>query len=504
MRSIFKTITRIPWYVFLLAVYPVLGLFSKNVSEVQASTLWRPLLISLSGALIFLVLFRLIFRDWNRAALLVAIVSVMFFMYGHVYESLKLTPFLLPVARHRILLPIWGVLFGIGFWLAARKKSQPVKMIAILNIVAVIAIAFPLFKLGMYYSRASQAQMVFTPVELPTLSIPEGKIPPDIYYIILDAYGSSRVLSSLMDYDNSGLLDQLRAQGFFIANCSQSNYAFTSLSMVSSLNFNYLEAIDPSFVRDGEEENIPLYLKGNGVRYSLEELGYKTVAFETGFEWSEIHDADLYLSPSRWQGWNEFEALLVTTSILRSLDDFNLQHSPTADTSAHRERVLFALESLKELPSVDGPKFVFAHLIIPHDPQDIGPEGEYIDGWDSSTREGYYEGYIRQAAYLEKVLPEVTAAILANSPTPPIIIIQGDHGPWDYRDLSDRLGILNAYYLPGGSDALYATITPVNTFRVIFNAYFGGDLELLEDHSYFSRIGDPFNLDEVLNPCIQE
>ena len=275
--------------------------------------------------------------------------------------------------------------------------------------------------------------------------------------------------------------------------------------MVSSIPLSVeISRIDPSFTRDGDDESIPLYLKRNTVRYLLEDLGYKTVAFETGFEWSEIHDADLYLSQTRWRGWNEFEALLVNTSILRSLYDFNLQQLPSVETSAHRERVLFAMESLKELPSAVAPKFVFAHLVIPHDPHDIGPEGEYIHGWDSSTREGYYEGYIRQAAYLEKILPEVTAAILANSPTPPIIIIQGDHGPWDYRDLSDRLAILNAYYLPGGSDALYATITPVNTFRVIFNAYFGGDFKLLEDHSYFSISADPFNLEEVPNTCMQK
>jgi hypothetical protein len=47
------------------------------------------------------------------------------------------------------------------------------------------------------------------------------------------------------------------------------------------------------------------------------------------------------------------------------------------------------------------------------------------------------------------------------------------------------MGILNAYYLPGtGQAGLYPSITPVNSFRVVFNAYFGTDLPILPDRSY--------------------
>jgi hypothetical protein len=46
--------------------------------------------------------------------------------------------------------------------------------------------------------------------------------------------------------------------------------------------------------------------------------------------------------------------------------------------------------------------------------------------------------------------------------------------------------ILNAYYLPdAGGGELYESISPVNSFRVLFNTYFGGKLELLADTAYF-------------------
>jgi peptidoglycan hydrolase-like protein with peptidoglycan-binding domain len=100
--------------------------------------------------------------------------------------------------------------------------------------------------------------------------------------------------------------------------------------------------------------------------------------------------------------------------------------------------------------------------------------------------------------------------ILSNSTRPAIIILQSDHGPaatldWDNPDstgLRERLAILNAYYLPGSSyTRLGRSITPVNTFRVVFNHYFGTNLEPLRDRSYFSTRSHPYRficVDDIL------
>ena len=54
-------------------------------------------------------------------------------------------------------------------------------------------------------------------------------------------------------------------------------------------------------------------------------------------------------------------------------------------------------------------------------------------------------------------------------------------------NLQDRMRILNAYYLPdGGEEVLYPSISPVNTFRLILNYYFGTSYPLLDDTAYHS------------------
>ena len=115
----------------------------------------------------------------------------------------------------------------------------------------------------------------------------------------------------------------------------------------------------------------------------------------------------------------------------------------------------------------------------------------------------YIEGYRGEVLYLNKRVLEALHEILSVSAVPPIIIIQGDHGD-DKSEASTRMTILNAYYLPGVDQSkLYPTISPVNSFRLIFDEYFGGNYESLPDKSYLSSYHDPFNFQYIPNLCGQ-
>ena len=73
-----------------------------------------------------------------------------------------------------------------------------------------------------------------------------------------------------------------------------------------------------------------------------------------------------------------------------------------------------------------------------------------------------------------------------------IIIIHGDHGTaWDVNwfeptkeDVYQRLRNLDAIYFPDKEKRglLLDDRTLVNTFRTVFNAYFGSDYEILENN----------------------
>jgi hypothetical protein len=155
----------------------------------------------------------------------------------------------------------------------------------------------------------------------------------------------------------------------------------------------------------------------------------------------------------------------------------------------HINRQLFILDQLPRLTSIPEPKFVFAHLIVPHVPFVFAADGSILTDpgyysnelYEPVDREHLVQGYLNQVAFIDNQIVEVVRQIIEHSSPPPIIVLQGDHG----LENENRLTILNAYYLPeNGSAGLYPSITPVNTFRYIFNTYFDGQYELLPDTSY--------------------
>jgi hypothetical protein len=272
---------------------------------------------------------------------------------------------------------------------------------------------------------------------------------------------------------------------------------------------NYFDALGKDF-NEGRTNRvgIPGLIKHSAVRKLLEELGYATVAFETGYYWTQVEDAGIYISSKSSAaslldvtgGLNGFEALLIKNSAglilmdgASSLPRFlreNLDHPH----QIHRQRVLFTLDQLERLPATPGPVFVFAHIVSPHKPFVFGPNGETVaEETDEKT------AYRDQVAYLNSRILPLLQKIISNSSTPPIIIVQGDHGGIETAG-EERMAILNAYYLPdGGNQLLYDTITPVNSFRLILNYYFGASYEELENLSYFSDYKNPFHYTNVSN-----
>jgi hypothetical protein len=187
---------------------------------------------------------------------------------------------------------------------------------------------------------------------------------------------------------------------------------------------------------------------------------------------------------------------------------------------AHRRRVLDAFDRLPQHADAPEPTFVFVHMVTPHYPYVFGANGEDVSPYErpfrfnaggrgaratDAERAAHTTGYRGQALYVSKIVRDAVAEILRRSPEPPIIIVQGDHGPssgrWGY-ERAERYAILNAYYLPhGGGNRLYPSISPVNTFRIVLDHYFHAGLPLLPDRSYFTSYERPFRFVPAAAPA---
>lgn len=495
---------RLALYPFFFALYIILAPLAENLRQVDPTQALRPLAVLLMIVTAGLLLFYALFKDWHYAAYLIFLLCVFFFLFGHLY---RLTQEKLSIGNKAVVVPLflglWGGLLGVlslkSVWSRLGGKRW---MLPFFNLVMAVALVRPGYLVV--------SGTLFAPHQAnaaPASNLPDTggatldcSTRPDIYYIVLDAYGRDDVLDTLYNLDNRPFLDYLKRKGFYVAGDSHSNYMQTVFSIPSSLNFSY---IDPP----QEGVNGLVYfsnlVKDNQIMSTLKRCGYRTVAFESGFYFTERPDVDVYLTSDN--NLNDFESLLLADSPVDVLLERLHYQAPKYSYAAHRQQVLYSFEKLAKLYKMPGPKIVFAHIVSPHPPFVFDANGRAVepsrgfsfnDGDDfQGTLEEYRAGYAQQVKFVNHKMEQVIDAILTKSSTPPVIIIQGDHGPGSRLNWSspaqsclwERTSILNAYYLPGGEESrLYPSISPVNSFRVVLDAYFGANLQLLPDSSYFT------------------
>jgi hypothetical protein len=351
------------------------------------------------------------------------------------------------------------------------------------------------------------------------LEIPSNPVQkPDVYYIILDGYARADVLKSLYGYDNSDFIAGLEKRGFYVASQSRSNYPRTLLSLTSSLNIQYLDPLSERMGGSSAEWPVRDILQHSLVRSIFEKNGYRTIDFADEWDFSDIRDGDVYVKPSVIFPTSFERALISRTNLQTILRIFPASFISLDDYASHRRVILNDFSELVDIASQAGPKFTYVHIIAPHPPFVYNESGAAVDPgygftfYDTQNLfggiENYEKGYLAQLSFVNQETLNTIDGILANSKTPPVIIIQADHGPaimhyyFSIEELStfERYSILNAYHLPGVDQAdIPADITPVNSFRLVFNQYFGTDYEMLPNHQYFPSEMVLYQFQDVTN-----
>lgn len=522
-----KTTKHIPFYPLLISIYPILALMAFNLGEFDLSEGWRPLWISLIGSIILWLLLRIVIRDWGKSAVITTMFVGMFFSYGHIFNiTKKIRIGDIGFGQDRILLPFLVVLLFAGIYWTLKKSREDNNLGAALNWISIVLLIVPTYQIITFGMKARSAETADGLSDLQISINPnDDSQMPDIYFIVLDAYAREDTLQAMYGYDNREFVASLEDLGFYVAECSQSNYPETFFSLLSALNMEYVQS-SLKLSEITSEEKLASILLNNNLREFLEEQGYNIVAFESGAYWSEFKEADYYLSyeefSDRWLGdWaavnviTDFEILLLETTLVRVIEDFDIFDSQFKVTEARYQKkrmiIRYSLDQLKYVHNIPGPKFVFAHVLSPHRPFIFGPNGEELIPSDEPRDDlAYAKGYTNQVTFVNsKILPALES-IIHESKTPPIIIVEGDHGPSTTYGTSPefRATNLNAYYLPGdGEKHLYPDISPINSFRIVLNHYFNANLELLEDVHYdslFSEDPDKYPIIQNVGPVCGE
>jgi hypothetical protein len=452
----------------------VLHIYRQLIPFADLKELFRDLLTVLACVVAVQFAFAQFYRRPFKAALATSLAVIFFCSFGGlktwcdgwVYGTRWIV-----LGRARWLLVIEAIVFLLVLWKLARTHANLLPLQRYLNVVTGVLVL------------STGATILFAPTKPKPDASAGAQIPlhagthaPDIYYILTDARTSSESLQAYWGYDDSAFVKFLAEKGFHVIKNARANSTATAICLSTSLNMNYpkLETRNPYGV-----PSVAYYgwtIKHAEAPARLQASGYDVTAlsiFATGGQPRYYHFPRISAS--------SLADVLWETSIIGHFSNYRRQLS-LGDTNL---KILSMLPEIAAKKS-DRPKFVYAHLIMPHAPYLFDQNGRRIIHGMTQV-DDRPEFYLGQLIYQNSLLTNAISAILKNSQTPPIIVVQGDHG---YRNLpnghreQEALTILNALYLPGSKeDWLYPGITPANTFRLIFNHYFGEHYPYLPDIS---------------------
>jgi hypothetical protein len=503
----------------LITINPILSFYVNNLSELSIRFLQKPILYS-SFSAISLTLFALIVtKQKQKSALISSLILFVFFSYGHMSKFLNDKLFItLPngmvLGPDKIVIPLLAILIPFLIYKTVKSKNDFNLTMKYITFSLTILTLFLTFQIVLDERNTKKAE---TSTQLEN-EVEQISNTPDIYYIILDGYARSDVLSNVYEYDNSKFIQNLRKMGFFVADNANSNYVQTFLSLTSTLNMTYLDSLPKQYGKDPQNKDAAIsMLQNNLVSQKLKVKGYKTISFASGWEGTdENYSADVIYNEKR---------ILKVMGLGIVTNETNMVFLQTTMLSPFikevwgdqlRGKMLSIFEKLPDVAYMDGKKFVFAHILAPHPPYVFKADGSAVKNPKLDMLGDVFEdkeGYIDQLSYVTNQIQPVLQKILANSKNPPIIILQSDHGPasilghpfnwiepYNPEGLIERSAILYAIYFPDKNyEKLSSETTPVNTYGIIFNKYFDENAVTLPNKVYFSNYEEIYKFSDVTN-----
>ena len=487
---------------FIFALFPIILIFSNNALEITIESLLLLIFIIFSIVFIIILILKTITKNLQKSTLIISLGLILFFNLEHVrswFDSFELGG----IRAHHLTLILYVVIFFASLYFIYKIKDveKPSKILTIAGIAILISFA-PNF-------------LIFTDENPSVNSLQinydfDSSIKPNVYFILLDGYSGDESLTKNFHFNNSNFLDTLENQKFVVAKNTFGNYLWTVFAMSSMLNMDYTQNL-PNYT-----SNDQVYMKNlfshNLVMNLFRDNGYETIYIDGGGPWREMYVADKVLCRSTD---NRLLQHLIDTSVMQYVyGGFTSKSWDEIRNCAFNE-----LEQINH--NSDKPLFVYAHIRSPHTPYTYDHDGNLTnfkksielkrnipdDKAINKTEEKILdERYIYQLQYtnnqLERVIPN-----LLSSDVQPIILLMSDHGTKNikYIDYEDNTTLIQyhsnfgAYYLPNLVDKKeYLDSSPVNIFRLIFNDYFNGKFERLEDKSFFVDFNNFNSTDEYI------
>jgi hypothetical protein len=499
----------------------IFGLMHGNLDSVRLHDVARPLAVLLPLSVLMTLLLMAVHRPLGR---IFPAAVYLYFSFYDINEFFQKFGFADILSFMVIILGLLALYILLRYVDGLRASLYIFVATAAMASVTLFVIAPSLF-----YDPPPKIDTYFEKETLAAVSAHRGETSklPDIIYVIPDRYASRSTLRTEYGFDNAGFYGELRKRGFSVFEDSSANYPKTFQSMASTFNSGYLQDFTKTYGADSSDKR-PIYQKmeNNVVRERLRRLGYRFHNYGNWWEPTRINRwADVNYQgypPDSIQNLSEFERALLrktpTIEIIRLFTD--------AEDKRECRRIKRKFRRMREVGNGSQPVFVLAHVLVPHDPIAMDAAGRCLDkpliytGRKAANWDKFKAGYIEYLKYFNAAVIEIIDEQLrrrGRTGRQLLFVIQADEGPfprsmreashqYDHsrfsrREIKMKTGIINALRLPASpKQEVPKLTTPVNNWRVIFNALTGSKMSLLPDKVFiYPTEKNIFDFCEVTN-----
>jgi len=486
-RKMKKILEKYPLFLLTLPAFIVIHLEKELHGLIHYEFVYDRVIILFAVPFIILGIWYLLLRSVSTASLMTVICLLPFYFTGDLKNWLSDKFPRSFLQSYFFLLSVFAVMLLILFFILRKKRIVPGKLFFFINTAILLFITADVVTI--FFTASKNLYTANGKNELSYQACDSCK-KPDIYYIIFDAYTSSKQLKNEYGYSNQAIEDYLLNKEFYIAKDSKSNYNYTAFSVGSTFNMNYITNVDTIKKTTDREylQALKLVYKNNLVTF-LQNQDYKILnhsLFDIGSSPTTIKHVDFWGIRELFDQYNLFFKLYadagyhLPSRIKYLFSNKYFVNSPELRKDLSDTVFRHLLQSIKM--KVNHPKFVYAHFLDPHPPYFFDSTGKMLPKTSDAA-----EGYIHQVAYSNRLIKQIVDSILAIPERPAIIILQGDHGITFKEPFypPNKFPNLNALFFSNKDYRLLTdSITNVNTFRIVLNTFFEQNLTLLPDNCY--------------------
>jgi Sulfatase len=464
-------------------------------------------LILLSITLLFVV-FLAITKHVNKSLQLATLIGFIVLFFGVIKDFMQYSLHAYLLSKYSVLLPVIFVITVLLSWFVLKKNDFK-KSNLFQNILLLIFLVVDVATLASFKHSSFLQKNLLVKKSSPQANRSFGGNSPDVYFLVFDSYPGTSFLREAMNYDNSVFNQQLESKGFYVVKKPKSNYNRTAFSIASTLNLDYLttfrtnDYVSPKNYAEANltirESIVPQFFKKQGYDlYNLSVFDMGKIAPITRETFLTMAEQDVFLYNTLFQRikndllWN----LIVGKHASGFVQKLFVQTEKKFRKEQYRKKDFNSIvaDSLLQIPfqKTGSPKFVYAHLYLPHPPFFYDENGNindinYIMSQASLEDKNLFLSYLK---YTNKKIIQITEKIKSVAGNKAVVIIQSDHGFRDFKGWQNHPEYFftnySAFYFPDKNyTTLYDTLSNVNTFPIILNKFFNTNIPLKKDSCIF-------------------